>query len=174
MFTKLKAFWGEIMSQVTIPKEKTVTMSTAELKKEAQLLHPVGFYILAKKLFDEGEKDEAIFWFYVGSIRYRYFLYSVGDDPFHPENELFEQVQFEIGGLVLDYAGGDPEFWAEQVEQASIWDDKHLNFFYPKKRNPEALAEVRANMQKLKTKLLDEKEDIIRQRIENGAEVRVS
>lgn len=173
MFQRIKAFFSEVMEEIGIPKEEVVSMNIAELKKEAQLIHPVGFYILSKKLFDEGERNESIFWFYVGSIRYRYFLSSIADDPFHPENELFERVQFEIGGVILDYAGGDPQLWAEQIGKANQWDTDHLNFFYPKKNNPDALAETKSGVQRLKQKLLDEKDDILRQRIENGAEVRV-
>ncbi|MBF0266421.1 MAG: hypothetical protein HQL46_14245, partial [Gammaproteobacteria bacterium] len=60
MLEKLKLFWQEVMSEVTISKEKTFTMNIAELKNKAELLHPVGFYILAIKLFKQGEKDEVI------------------------------------------------------------------------------------------------------------------
>ena len=161
------------MSEVTISKEKTFSMNIDELKKKAELMHPVGFYILAKKLFGEGEKDESILWFYVGSIRYRYFLSSIGDDPFHPENELFGKVQFEIGGIILDYAGGDPEFWAKQVGEARQWDNDHLNIFHPKKKKPVALEEIQNSMKELMRKLVDEKDDILKQRVENGAEIRV-
>jgi len=174
MLEKIKKFFSEVMAEVGISKEKVASMNIMELKKEAQLIHPVGFYLLAKKLFDEGERDESIFWFYVGSIRYRYFLSSVGEDPFHTENELFGKVQFEIGGLILDYAGGDPELWAKQVEKANQWDTDRLNFFYSKKKNPDALLEIKSSMLELQQKLLTEKDDIIRLRIENGAEVRVS
>lgn len=172
MLKKIKKFFSEILSEIGIPKEKVISMSIAELKKEAELIHPVGFYILANKLFKEGERDESIFWFYVGSIRYRYFLSSINDDPFHPENDLFGKVQFEIGGVILDYAGGNPEFWAQQVEKANKWDSDSLNFFYFKRNNPKALAEIKESVVELQQKLLVEKDNIIRQRIENGAEVR--
>ena len=161
------------MSQDAISKEQTISMSITQLKKEAVLLHPVGFYILAKKLFQEGKKDESLLWFYVGSIRYRYFLSSVGDDPFHPENEFFGKVQFEIGGVILDYAGGDPEFWAHQIGEANKWDDENLNRFHSKNNNPEALSEVKSGVQELREKLIESKDDIISQRIKNDAEVRV-
>ena len=173
MFTKLKSFFKNMMSEVTIPKEETYSMSIAELKKKAERMHPVGFYVLASNLFKEGKKDESILWFYVGSLRYRYFLSSIGDSPFDPENELFGRVQFEIGSTLLDYAGGDPEFWAKQVGEANKWDDEHSNLFFSKTNNPEELVKIKENAQELELKLLDEKDDIIRQRIENGAEVRV-
>ena len=148
-------------------------MTTTELKNNASRIHPVGYYILAAKLFHEGSKDESIFWFYIGSLRYRYYLSSIGDDPFHPENELFGKVQFEIGGLLLDYAGGDPECWSNQIVRAAEWDDSNRNVFFGKQRDPDVLQEGRQVMQELARKLIDEKDDIIRQRIENNAEVRV-
>ena len=173
MFNKVKNFWKEMVSEVVISKEKTISMSVTDLKKNAQLLHPVGFYILAKKLFGEGEKDDSIFWFYVGSIRYRYYLSSIGEDPFHPEVELFGKVQFEIGSVILDYAGGDPEAWASQIAEAVQWDKEHLNYFHAKKNDPAALEEIHAAMQGLMDELVGQKDEILRQRIDNGADVRV-
>ena len=173
MFKKIKTFFSDVISEIGVPKEQVVSMSVDELKKDAQSIHPIGFYLLANKVFKEGKKDESIFWFYVGSIRYRYFLSSVGEDPFDHENELFGKVQFEIGGVILDYAGGHPEFWAEQIGKANQWDTDSLNLFYLKKNNPSALADIKENARVLQQKLLAEKDEIIRQRIENGAEVRV-
>jgi len=172
MFQAIKTFWKEVMSEVTISKNKTYTMTTDELIKNAELIHPVGFYVLAIKLFNNERKDESIKWFYVGSIRYRHFLSTIGTDPFEPENELFGQVQFEIGGAILDYAGGDPGYWASQIEDADEWDDNHLNFFFPKKNHPKALLEIKANMHELALKLREGKDDMLRQRKENNAEVR--
>ena len=148
-------------------------MTTSELMNNASRLHPVGYYILAVKLFHEGSKDESIFWFYVGSLRFRYYLSSIGDDPYHPENELFGKVQFEIGGLLLDYAGGDPESWSNQIIRSAEWDNNNSNIFFNKQRNPDALQEGHRSMRELAIKLIDEKDEIIRQRIENNAEVRV-
>ena len=173
MFKKLKSFWKYTMSQVAVSKEKAASMSISQLKKEAIFLHPVGYYILANKLFHDGNKDESILWFYVGSLRYRYFLSSVGDDPFHPENELFGKVQFEIGGVILNYAGGDPDFWGHQINEADKWDDENFNIFYSKKNNPEELVEIKNAMQDFRRTILKDKESIISQRIENNAEVRV-
>jgi hypothetical protein len=173
MFKAINTLWKKMMTETPVSKEKTLSMSAAELIKEATSIHPVGFYVLASKLFKDGKKDESIFWFYVGSIRYRYFLSLIGESPFHPENELFGKVQFEVGGMVLDYAGGDPDFWAKQVGEASKWDHDNLNSFFPKKNDPEALMEIKKNVEKLRLTLLEEKESIIRQRIENKAEVRV-
>ena len=178
MFKVIKEFWMDLIPENLMPespisKEKSISMSIEELKKSAKAIHPAGFYVLASKLFKENKKDESIFWFYVGSVRYRYFLSSVGDSPFHPENELFGRVQFEIGGMILDYAGGNPDFWAQQIAEANQWDSDHANVFFSKSTHPKALQEVKQGMEKLRVTLLAQKEEMIRQRIENGAEVRV-
>ena len=173
MLKKLKSLLNKFVSTTIVPEGDTYSMTIKQLKANAEFMHPVGFYVLAMRLFKEDKKDESLFWFYIGSIRYRHFLSSIGDDPFHPENELFGKLQFEIGGTILDYAGGDPEFWAKQIGEASKWDDDHLNLFFPKTNNPEDLIAVKENIQQLIAKLLEEKDEIIRQRIENNAEVRV-
>src|SRR5438552_16737970 len=49
--------------------------SPAQLKAGIEAKHPATYYILAAKLFkDSATKREALFWFYVGQLRYRYYL----------------------------------------------------------------------------------------------------
>ena len=173
MFEKLKILWNSIKRKKAISLDEIASMSLEQIKKDAALIHPAGFYLLANRLFHEGNKDEAIFWFYVGSLRYRYYLSSIEDDPFHPEQELFGKCQFEVGTVILDYAGGDPEFWSEQVGRAIAWDHANDNIFFGKLKDPEALLAVRQSLLELQNKLIEEKDNMIRQRIENNAEVRV-
>ena len=47
------------------------TLSIEQLRKGIENQHPSYFYILAGKLFAAGKKDEAVFWFYAGQLRYR-------------------------------------------------------------------------------------------------------
>jgi len=47
------------------------TLSIEQLRSTIENQHPSGFYILAAKLFAAGKKDEAVFWFYAGQLRYR-------------------------------------------------------------------------------------------------------
>lgn len=173
MFDKLKLLWSSLAGKKAIPLDDIASMSIQQLKQAATLLHPAGYYVLANKLFHEDHKDEAIFWFYVGSLRFRYYLSSIETHSLHPEVDLFERFQFEIGYVLLDYAGGDPEFWAGQVAKAAIWDDDNDNVFFHKLKDPTSLLEVRQGMHELHNKLIAEKDEMIRQRIENNAEVRV-
>src|SRR5580765_4898046 len=36
--------------------------------------HPSVYYGYALNLFDQGKKDDAVFWFYAGQLRYRFYL----------------------------------------------------------------------------------------------------
>lgn len=173
MFSKLKNLWSSLAGKKAIQLDKIASMSLDQLKRNAALLHPAGYYILANGLFHAGHKDESIFWFYIGSLRYRYYLSSIESNPFHPEEELFGKFQFEVGTVLLDYAGGNPEFWSEQVAKAITWDDENDNIFFAKHNDPAELRDVRQSMLELQNKLIEEKDNIIRQRIENKAEVRV-
>ena len=172
MFGQLKKLWSLITGKKAIQLEDIASMSIDQLKEAATLIHPAGYYVLANRLFHEDYKDEAIFWFYVGSLRFRYYLSSIETHSFHPEVDLFERFQFEIGYVLLDYAGGNPVFWAEQIAKAAAWDDDNDNVFFDKRNDPATLLEVRQGMRELHNKLIDEKDDILRQRLENNAEVR--
>lgn len=46
------------------------TQSIDELKQNIESKHPIAYYFVAVKLF-EHDKEEAVFWYYLGQLRYR-------------------------------------------------------------------------------------------------------
>jgi hypothetical protein len=46
-----------------------VTQSPAQLEAGIERKHPIAHLLLAKALFLEGRRDEAVFWFYLGQPR---------------------------------------------------------------------------------------------------------
>ncbi len=61
---------------------KLEDQSPAQLKKDLGAKHPAAYYLIAAKLFkDPATKQEGLFWFYVGQIRYRYYLAANPDLP---------------------------------------------------------------------------------------------
>lgn len=48
------------------------TKAVAEIKEHADKYPPPVFYLLSNVLFNEGDKDDAAFWFYAGQLRGRY------------------------------------------------------------------------------------------------------
>src|SRR5215212_9300237 len=69
LLSPLPAAHAESTRQTSVaPQSPQQLMAGIERK------HPAVFYMLAKKLFEAGEKDEAVFWFYAGQLRYRAYL----------------------------------------------------------------------------------------------------
>src|SRR4030095_3345483 len=77
------------------------------LKVGIEQNHPAAFYILASKLFGDGKKDEAVFWFYAGQLRYRFYLKA--NPGLNPSGDpaLFASLSETVGRPVNEYAFGD-------------------------------------------------------------------
>src|SRR5262245_22183604 len=80
--------------------------------------HPSAYYGYAQRLFSQGKKDDAVFWFYVGQLRYRFHLKANpsldrGGDP-----AAFGALSATIGGTINGYAGGNPKEWVKAIDRA--------------------------------------------------------
>src|SRR5215472_4357652 len=45
-----------------------------QAERELPSSHPANFLVYASRRFQEGAKEDAVLWFYVGEIRYRFYL----------------------------------------------------------------------------------------------------
>lgn len=105
--------------------------------------HPSSYYHYADRLFREGSKKEAVFWAYVGQIRYR-FLLSTHPRSHEKDAALFNTLTETVGAKIDDWAGGDPDMWAKQIERALAWDAANANGSTSKSTYRKELEEVRA------------------------------
>ncbi|MBV8274346.1 MAG: hypothetical protein JO170_03665, partial [Verrucomicrobia bacterium] len=53
-----------LVSVLGAPAQDLTKLSIDQLRSGIEKQHPLGYYILAGKLFAAGKKDEAVFWFY--------------------------------------------------------------------------------------------------------------
>lgn len=111
--------------------------------------HPAHYYVLASRLFSSGRKDDAVFWFYAGQLRYRIRLVCHPDLPRDVEPALFGSLQSSVGQELNEYAGGNAEKWAGTMERALRWDLETPNGFEPKSACKAAIKEQREGMQGL-------------------------
>ncbi len=151
--------------------EDIARQTPAQIMAEAPNLHPAALYILASKLLAEGRPDEAVRWFYIGQIRYRYHLMS---DPAIVGNDqpLFSAMNESIGRPINEYAFGDVDAAVAEIDAALAWDDANPNNFTPKDRNPEKLAELRTGLKAMRDDMLANREMIRETRTRNGLENR--
>lgn len=83
--------------------------------------HWIAFYFAAEKLFEHGDRDEAVGWFYAGQIRGRT---VAALDP-GSTGMMVNALQYVVGQPINEYAGGDRQKWLAGIDWASEWDRAH-------------------------------------------------
>ena len=143
----------------------------AQIIAQAESLHPATLYVLATKLMGEGRMDEAVRWFYIGQLRYRFHLASkpatiANDQP------LFTALSESVGRPINEYAFGDVDAAVAEIDAALAWDAAHPNNFTSKERYASELVKVREGLQKLRDDMVARKDEIRETRARNGLENR--
>jgi hypothetical protein len=156
---------GPAGAQVDNLEEQT----PAQLKQNIEKKHPAAYYLLATKLFQEAAtKREAVFWFYVGQLRYRYHLAANPDLPRDGDPALFASLSEVVGRPINEYAGGVPEIWIAEINRALDWDNRHENGFTPKSQSPDKYRQIRAGLVALRDQISAIKEKLPEIRRKNG------
>lgn len=147
--------------------------SPEEIKKGIADLHPSAYYILAMKLFDAGQKDEAVFWFYAGQLRYRFLLRSAPPDA-DPSGDpaLFASLQDGVGQPINRYGWGDLKALRATLQRVLDWDLKTKNGVTSTVKHAKEWKEARAGLQKVIDYTVANEETIRQQRTKNGLENR--
>lgn len=143
-----------------------------QLRRGIEGQHPAVHYVLAQKLFASGQKDEAVFWFYAGQLRYRFHLrVTPGLDP-SGDPALFASLSEVIGRPINEYAFGDLDALRGTLTRVLLWDERSPNGFTAKDRHGAAWREIRSGLERLDAHIRDNAETIRAQRRANGLENR--
>lgn len=125
----------------------------AEVERQLPQAHPSAYFIYAGRTWDEGRRDDAVFWFYLGQLRFRFHLAA------HPSLEpigdpaLFASLVATIGPPINRYAATDLPNWKKQIARALQWDEATPNLFTSKQTFHKAWQEIRAGLVKLRDDL---------------------
>jgi len=130
--------------------------------------HPAFYYILASRLFAANRKDEAVFWFYAGQLRYRIRLACHPDLPPGTEPALLASLQEEVGRPINEYVGADPDAWAAAIERARDWDAQTRNGYEPKAPCEAQIADQHGGMTALIAQIRANRDQIRAERRANG------
>ena len=143
--------------------------SSEQLLKDIEGKHPVTYYALAAHHFKNGKKDEAVFWYYVGQIRYRFYL-SAKKDTLDPSRDpaVFGSLSHTLGTPINEYGFGDLDAMVKTIDRAIKWDKEHENKFTSVAKFKKLHAEVLEGLQKLRKMIIDDADKIRKQRAENG------
>ena len=135
--------------------------------------HPAEHMKRAAALFRAGDRDGAVFWFYLGQLRYRTHLAArKGQLDSSGDPALFSSLMEVVGGPVNRYAFGDIPALARTIDQVLAWDDAHPDGFTPKDRFAAERAEIRKGLVAMRDEALATREEIRASRIRNGLQNR--
>lgn len=162
-----------LVSVLGAPAQDLTKLSIDQLRSGIEKQHPLGYYILAGKLFAAGKKDEAVFWFYAGQLRYRVYL-LVNRDKLDPSGDpaLFASFSEEIGKPLNEYAFGDIPQLAKTIDAVVAWDRSHANPLTPREKYRSEYDQVVARLIQLRDDAVRNADSIRKTRVANGLENR--
>ena len=177
---------GEYSQQLMTGNPKKLLTLSDEIRKKVDNVNIETLFVLAIRLYDAGEKDEATYWYYTAQFRKNVFIQMQEGEQGgvgHPAFEIPHALRSfnELSGKWINgYIGGNPEKWAEIVRRAAndISQMGYIQKAYPSlqfKLEEEQAAFVKkqiADSEEMHQWLLENKDDILRQRRESGVEGR--
>jgi hypothetical protein len=139
---------------------------------ELQGSHPAYYYQLAAELFKAGRKDDALFAFYLGQMRYRTLLLAHPDAPKDGDPAVFAALSDKVGRPLNEFASGDVEAWARIIDGVLAYDHDHPDKFVSPVEYPEQTEEVRKGLAAFRDKLLEDPKRVQQIRRANGLDGR--
>ena len=134
--------------------------------------HPADYYALAARLFEEGARDAAVFWFYAGQLRFR--LHLMAQPGLAPDGDpaLFASLSEVVGRPLNAYGAGDIEGLVATLDAVLEWDLATPNLFTDRDRHAVEWQRVRAGLTGLRDHFAENADDIRAERAARGLENR--
>jgi hypothetical protein len=139
-----------------------------EIESRLPNAHPVAYYGYAGRLWSEAEKEKAVFWLYVGQLRFRFLLLTEPNADPSGDPALFASLQATVGEPIVLYAGSDTTKWAHQIDAALQWDEANPNGFTSKSKYSQQWTEARRSLVKLRDDVVAHAADLQKQREQEG------
>jgi TPR repeat protein len=153
---------AEKVPKQALPAGDPTSMPVEQLTVLVEHLQPAAFFILSKRLMDLGRTDEAVFWFYVGQLRWQAYLIN---HPSQNEGELFGAMVATLGPPLNDYIGGDVQAWVAMIDKVLAWDASHPDDFTASR---DARARSRAGMIDLRQQIINRQDEVRAARTRRG------
>ncbi len=130
--------------------------------------HPAGYYRRAAEMFGAGRRDEAVFVFYLGQLRFRTHLAARPELPRDGDAAVFTSLSEVVGQPINEYAFGDIPALDRTLKAVMAYDAAHPDAFTPPDRYPQATRTVRAGMDVLRQRIVADADQIRESRRHNG------
>lgn len=149
---------------IAIPAALGILNNPANLKEPLTLFAPV------QTLYQHGQKDEAVFWYYAVQLRTRYQLvFEKGD-----RGQLLMVMSMTTGQLINNYALQDTTRFTQTLDRVLEWDQKTVNPYRDKPQteaNKNEITKIYDGMRELKAKVSADKEKYETQARKNALQI---
>lgn len=170
-FIQLKAATKKLISeeipillQADIPywSDTSLKASVYVVAENLEKQHPVVFFEEAGKRLANGQTNDAGFLYYLGSLRYRYYLISNPD--FNPSGEpaIFSSMKYIIGEQVNTALRENIDSLIVILDSVICWDKRHDYIYFSKTKHPEKHQEVLNGLIDLRKEVSDNKKNMKR------------
>lgn len=136
--------------------------------EQLQGVHPAEYYKRAATLFRQEKKDEAVFVFYLGQLRYRARLLAYPNLDRTGEPALFASLSEGVGRPLNEYAFGNVPRLLGTIDAVLDHDRDNPDTFTPPTSFPDPWRQTREGLLKLRAKIQEEAELIRAERKKNG------
>ena len=130
--------------------------------------HPAAYYQEAANLFRIGRRDEAVFLFYLGQLRYRSHLRARPNLPPSGDAALFASLSESVGRPINEYAFGDIPALERTLAQVLAFDLAYPDTFTAPGEFPDAVRLNREGLDMLRRRIVADADKIREQRRANG------
>lgn len=144
------------------------TLSRDKVEKKLVGEHPGYYYVYAWYLWSTGRRDDAVFWFYAGQLRYRFHLAANPALKSTMDGERFAMLQREMGEPINLYAGADPARTVQIYDAVLEWDAKSANGHTSKTRYRQQWEQTRNGLMELRDYTASHQEQMREIRAQNG------
>lgn len=160
--------WADRLAAIPAAERDPMIMTGDEMVARAAADHPAGYMLAAQRLALEGRADDAVFWYYVGQLRWRFERAArpAGDDA------AFGAMLQVMGGPINEWAFGDLDGLLATLDRVLAWDEANENAFTSKADYPEEWRKAREGLVALQAEIRSNKAQIRRERKKHGLENR--
>lgn len=136
-----------------------ITAAEELINKTSSLKEPLSLFPAASVLFQNGKKDDAVFWFYAAQLRTRYQLaFERGD-----RGQLLTVMMMTVGVPINNYAFQDISNLNRILDKVLEWDKKATNPFIEMAKTEsidKQIEQIYSGLRDLKTKLTKDKVEL--------------
>jgi hypothetical protein len=146
LFLSLTLIFGLMTICIALEPQQILQLPSSEVERALPSSPPMAYYLYSARLAREGDKERALFWYYVGELRYRFYLAVNPDLPTDGALALFGSLHQSLGQTVADPHQIDKAMSITEFKRALDWDATNENKVTSKTTHHKAWLSVRATL----------------------------